>query len=241
VQTGKKCVQCSTLNEPGAVYCRSCHKYLLGRSSGREKKRTIWGIEGTPEDMVRPVSPPAECDSGRVRLVAVCPECGNKNAADEGVLPVSCSVCGYLFQMWLDRVITETEADQQPAVRELPEIPKQEPHSGSVPEGKKGKGPLARGGHDTSSLRFSVISSSGIMPEIMKESGNVIGRNGTAFRMIKTDQEVRVWHNRGGWYICADHGEPMYNGEIMTVGAEKRIFPGDQIMIGKERLSAEIY
>jgi hypothetical protein len=79
-----------------------------------------------------------------------------------------------------------------------------------------------------------------MVPESIKESGDIIGANGTVLKYIKTQQQVSVWHSPTGWYARTLQGQPLYNGVPVNVGMQIKLSDGDILTIEREQIRIEI-
>lgn len=244
MQTRRRCAQCNTLNDPEQVYCVNCGKYLRGKVVKQEERITIWGMGVKPNPVWGSSgvsSVPKKTLTGR--YVVICPECLSKHSAEPGKLPLSCMACGYFFQAGIDKVVLEgTAGNQKPAVNPSIKPPVNPVKQSDEPvKNNTGSGPLKRAANDTSSLRLICVTSGNIMPEMMKEIGNTIGKDGTIFKMLRTDQQLNIWHTRAGWYVRANSGFPLYNGSVMNQSVSKKLSDGDFLVIENEQFRVEIF
>lgn len=246
MQIRKRCVQCNTLNDPDRFYCVNCGKYLKGTVAEEKTRFTIWGTDDSP---VRPAPDKilsAAAVNVQTRQIVICPECSVECDAAGGVLPLSCPECGYFFQAGIDRIInTSDRADTNHKVTADPGSGRNSGTNSnqvnsSAGNTSTGRGPLPRAGRDSSSLRIISLSSDHLLPEMMKETGSIIGKNGTAFRAFKSKQQVSIWHTDTGWYVRAIFGTPLFNGVPMNQGASIKLSAGDKLDIDEEQFMAEI-
>lgn len=237
MQTRKKCVRCNTLNDADQMYCTNCGKYLLGKTARREQTVTVWGMDDSPAIDRSADTGPKHTPAAADRYVAVCPACGTENETQKDLLPLACAACGYFFQAGIDRPV-KASAD---AAQNKPK-----PAAQNTPSGRqnaaadRNDGPLPRTRKDTSTMRLIAISSQSVLPETMREAGNIIGKNGTAFRSLQTDQQLSIWHTPAGWYARATMGEPLFNGIPMTQGVQVRLSSGDLLILDQEQFMTEI-
>lgn len=227
MQTRKKCEQCNTLNDEKQIYCLNCGKYLKGKIIRNDEKLTIWGIDASPAKIV-------SGSDKKQKKVVVCPECSSKNNADDGVLPLSCSACGYFFQAGIDKVIDETDLTKCQVGDKTSNAPAKN-------DSDVQSSPLKRVSKDTTSLRMTVITSNTILPEVMREQGNVIGKNGTAFRSFVSNKQISIWHTPAGWYARATMGVPLFNGVPMNQGIQVKLSTGDLLVIDQEQFMVELF
>ena len=229
MQTKRKCERCNTLNDSGQTYCVNCGKYLRGKIVNKEAKFTIWGIDDSPAIDVGN----KDIDS---HAIVVCPECSSKCPVENGVLPLSCPACGYFFQAGVDKVINASGAKKEAKI-----VKTNLPCNNSSENKPIANGPLRKVERDATSLRLTAISSSNMLPEIMREAGNIIGKDGTVFKAIRTSQQLTIWHTAAGWYVRAIAGTPLYNGVPMNQGIQMKLSDGDFLMLEKEQFRVEIF
>lgn len=242
MQTRRKCEQCNTLNDDKQIYCVNCGKYLKGKIIKKDSKLTIWGIDDSPaknnitsgkvQDSIRKKSE---------RKIVICPECSTKFDVVDGGLPLSCSLCGYFFQAGIDKIINEydlTNADR--ADKGSTSLVTNQTTVQTSTTRSQG-GPLKRAAKDTTSLRINSITSSTIFPELMKEAGNIIGKNGTVFRGFVSNKQISIWHTTTGWYARATIGTPLYNGVPMNQGVQVKLSAGDLLVVDKEQFMIELF
>lgn len=245
MQIRKRCVQCNTLNDSDRFYCVNCGKYLKGTVAEDKKRFTIWGTDDSPVRSAPDNKRPAAVNV-RTRQIVICPECNAECDAEGGVLPLSCPECGYFFQAGIDRIINSSNrTDTNRNVTADPGRGRDsDNNTGQVNFGagniSAGRGPLPRAGRDSSALRIISLSSNHLLPEMMKETGNIIGKNGTAFRSFKSNQQVSIWHTDTGWYARAIFGTPLFNGVPMNQGASIKLSAGDKLDIDEGQFMTEI-
>lgn len=246
MQAARKCVRCNTLNEAGQLYCIKCGKYL-SKEGKASRNPTIWDINADRDDGIlaqNSVASKKQSDD-LPRYVVICPQCKSAIAADNGVVPLACDQCGYFFQAGIDRIVpnqpqvkcTSDFSNSGNDIRKPASITMDNKVPKSIP---KKSGPLASARRDESTLRLIVISKNGIPPEKVKESGDIIGANGTVLKTIKSQQQISIWHSPAGWYIRSLAGAPLYNGVPVNAGMQIKLSDGDMITIDKEQVRIEI-
>ena len=239
MQTIRKCEQCNTLNENQKIYCVNCGKYLRGKVSQKESKLTIWGIDATPSSDSRVVVQTQKTGQTGSEQVVVCPECLSKCPVKDGVLPLSCAGCGYFFQAGIDEIVNVADLVKR-------DMKKDAHAAGKTPAGVQNTpvvsldGPLKSVACDNTSLRITSLTSHTFLPEMMKEAGNIIGKNGTAFRGFVSNKQVSIWHTSSGWYARATIGTPLHNGVPMNQGVQKKLSAGDLLIMDQEQFMVEI-
>lgn len=236
MQTKRKCVHCNTLNDPGRIYCIQCGKYLKARTVSSAKPVTVWGF-GNTDPWSPPADNPQKSASADSSYYAVCPQCSEKCTAAGGHLPVMCPQCGYFFQAGIDQVVSEGDLQKQAEPVKTAPV---EPQPVSAPQPMKKSGPMPSSSYDTSKCRLIAFSAADLMPEMMKESGNIIGSGGTVFRKLKTDQRLFIWHSATGWYLRAEKGHIYLNGSELNLGVERKLADGNSLIIGNVEFRAEI-
>ena len=221
----------------------NCGKYLRGKIIPQDNKLTIWRIDGSPvrdanandRDKVK------EDRSRSKKKIVICPDCSTKINADNGVLPLSCPMCGYYFQDGVDKIINEFEGTKPKKTDTEGDARLKYSDRVRTDTVKKQEGPLKRVTKDTTSLRITSITSNAILPELMKEAGNVIGKNGTVFRRFTSDKQLSIWHTAAGWYARATIGTPLFNGIPMNQGIQVKLSEGDLLVIDQEQFMVELF
>ena len=200
---------------------------------------TIWGMDDSPARSLPDNRNGAAAKQTVAKQIVICPECATVCDAVNGGLPISCSVCGYFFQAGIDKIISS--ADRKSTVdKTVPVADAAKAKRDDSKPAAKGQGPLRRVSKDSTSLRIISLTSNHILPEMMKEAGNVIGRNGTVLKKFKSDQQISIWHTDAGWYIRATMGTPLINGVPMNQGVQMKLFAGDLIVMDREQFVVEL-
>lgn len=182
-----------------------------------------------------------DSDKRSAKMIVVCPECSTKSNADNGVLPLSCSACGYFFQAGIDKIISEADLkDNKKTVKGF-SVPAKVSSTVNTDTARVQGGPLKRVTKDTTSLRITSITSNTFLPELMKEAGNIIGKNGTVFRSFVSNKQISIWHTATGWYARATIGTPLYNGVPMNQGVQVKLSAGDLLVIDQEQFMIELF
>lgn len=241
MQTRRKCEQCNTLNDEKQIYCANCGKYLRGKVTKKDNKLTIWGIDESPAKDYGTLGKEQNTNPGSAKMIVVCPECSTKSNADNGVLPLSCSACGYFFQAGIDKIISEADLkDNKKTVKGF-SVPAKVSSTVNTDTARAQGGPLKRVTKDTTSLRITSITSNTFLPELMKEAGNIIGKNGTVFRSFVSNKQISIWHTATGWYARATIGTPLYNGVPMNQGVQVKLSAGDLLVIDQKQFMIELF
>lgn len=242
MQTRRKCEQCNTLNDDKQIYCVNCGKYLKGKIVKKDNKLTIWGIDDSP---ARNHNTQSKTQNSIVqrggKKIVVCPECSTQFNVVDGILPLSCSACGYFFQAGIDKIICESDLKNAKRVDKGAVSPVTNQTHVQTSTTRSLGGPLKRATKDTTSLRITSITSSTILPEVMKEAGNIIGKNGTVFQGFVSNKQISIWHTTTGWYARATIGIPLYNGVPMNQGVQVKLSAGDLLVIDQEQFMMEIF
>lgn len=241
MQRGKRCGRCNILNDPDRTYCVNCGKYLNGKVDVKKNRVTVWGRDERPEMDVENVGCSPRMNRKAGGYVVICPECLTENEALNGILPLACSACGYFFQAGIDKIVSLSDKPKENGKKKVDSGAKREE---STPVNNAGGndvgGPMRRAAKDSSALRLVSISSNTLLPEMMKETGNIIGQNGTAFQGIQTSQQITVWHSLTGWYARATAGTPLFNGVPMNQGIQVKLSAGDLLVLDQEQFMVEI-
>ena len=242
MQTRRKCEQCNTLNDDKQIYCVNCGKYLKGKIVKKDNKLTIWGTDDSP---ARNHNTQSKTQNSIVqrggKKIVVCPECSTHFNVMDGVLPLSCSACGYFFQAGIDKIIYESDLRNTKRVDKGTDAQVTNHVSDKTSTVRNQGGPLKRVAKDTTSLRITSITSHTLLPELMKEAGNIIGKNGTVFRGFVSNKQISIWHTTTGWYARATIGTPLYNGVPMNQGVQVKLSAGDLLVIDQEQFMIELF
>lgn len=242
MQIGRKCEQCNTLNDDNQIYCVNCGKYLKGKILKKDSKLTVWGIDDSPARNNTTSGKVQDSTRQRsIKKIVVCPECSTKFYVDDGVLPLSCSACGYFFQAGIDKIISESDMTNTKSIDKGSALSVMAHVSIKTNTLKNQGGPLKRAVRDTTTLRITSITSNTILPEVMKEAGNIIGKNGTVFRSFSSNKQISIWHTTTGWYVRATIGIPLYNGVPMSRGIQIKLSAGDLLVIDQEQFMVELF
>lgn len=220
----------------------NCGKYLKGKIVKKDNKLTIWGIDDPPAR--NNTTSGRSQDSTRknsAKKIVICPECSSKFDVVDGVLPLSCSSCGYFFQAGIDKIINESDLTNVNRVDKESATTVTNQTTVQTSTTRSQGGPLKRVAKDTTSLRITSITSSIILPELMKEAGNIIGKNGTVFRSFVSNKQISIWHTTTGWYARATIGTPLYNGVPMNQGVQVKLSAGDLLVVDQEQFMMEIF
>ena len=240
MQTRRKCEQCNTLNDVKQTYCVNCGKYLKGKISQKDSKLTIWGVDESKGKCHIDSVQSHRASHQAPQMVVVCPECLTKSDVNDHVLPLSCPVCGYFFQAGIDRIVSAADAATGKTVDASSTSVNRRTVITPTPAPLK-TGPLQTAAHDTTSLRITSITSNTLLPEFMKEVGNILGKNGTVFRAFTSNMQISIWHTSTGWYARATIGMPLYNGVPMNQGNQVKLSAGDLLVIDREQFMIEIF
>ena len=247
MQAVRRCVQCNAENGLEQIYCIKCGKFLP-KINKSKRNITVWDM-GNDEDIV--VSNKThnaikiKSDSPQ-RFVVVCPQCAQMTAVENSVIPLACDQCGYFFQAGIDKVVPEPS--QSVKVSDFPVIRDSKTQDKTtlakvtpkVASGASKKNPLGGSKGDSSSMRLIIISKSGVIPEKVKESGEIVGTNGTILISIKTSQQISIWHSPAGWYARTLAGSPLYNGVPVNAGMQIKLNDGDILTVEKDQVRVEI-
>ena len=237
----KRCGRCNTLNDPDRTYCINCGKYLKGKVDAKKTRVTVWGKDAPPGIDVENSGCSPRMNRKADGYVVICPECSTENEASNGILPLTCSVCGYFFQAGIDKIISASDEQKENGEKMVDSGAKQEESTSVNSEGGNDMGgPMRRAAKDNSALRLVSISSNTLLPEMMKETGNIIGQNGTVFQGIQTSQQITIWHSLTGWYARATASTPLFNGVPMNRGIQVKLSAGDLLVLDQEQFMVEI-
>ena len=241
MQKRRKCEQCNTLNSDKQIYCVNCGKYLKGKIVKKDNKMTIWVIDDSPAKDNGTIDKTKKTIQRSTKKIVVCPKCSTKTSADNGVLPLSCSACGYFFQAGIDKIISESDLMNAKKLDKGPSVTSQDNFTVKTDTARVQTGPLKKAVKDTTSLRITSITSNTILPEVMREAGNIIGKNGTVFQSFVSNKQITIWHTSTGWYARATIGTILYNGVPMNQGVQVKLSVGDLLVIDREQFMVELY
>lgn len=241
MQTKIKCEQCNTLNDETQIYCVNCGKYLGGKVTPKNNKLTIWEIDESLDKDNCTFDKAKKAIQRSTKKIVVCPECSAKARVDNGVLPLSCPVCGYFFQTGIDKIISESDLMNAEKLDKGSSVTSKDNSTVKTDTARVQTGPLKKAVKDTTSLRITSITSNTILPEVMREAGNIIGKNGTVFRSFVSNKQISIWHTFTGWYARATIGTPLYNGVPMNQGIQVKLSAGDLLVIDREQFMVELF
>lgn len=246
MQTVRKCVRCNASNEPGQLYCVKCGKYL-SKEDKTSKKITIWdtNVNQNNQVLANDTATAIEKSDDLPQYVVICPQCNSAVAAENEIVPLACDQCGYFFQAGIDKIVPYKPQKKQKSdflansgrnIKNI-DVAAGNPATKIMP---KKNGPLARARRDESLLRLIIISKTGMAPENIKESGDIIGANGTVLKFIKTQQQISLWHSPTGWYARVLNGQPLHNGVPVNAQIQIKLSDGDILTVEKEQIRVEI-
>lgn len=241
MQTKIKCEQCNTLNDETQIYCVNCGKYLGAKVTPKNNKLTIWEIDESLDKDNGTFDKAKKAIQRSTEKIVVCPECSAKARVDNEVLPLSCPVCGYFFQSGIDKIISESDLMNAKKLDKGSSVTSKDNSTVKTDTARVQTGPLKKAVKDTTSLRITSITSNTILPEVMREAGNIIGKNGTVFRSFVSNKQISIWHTFTGWYARATIGTPLYNGVPMNQGIQVKLSAGDLLVIDREQFMVELY
>ncbi len=226
-------MRCSALNPPEQIYCLKCGKFLSGQNQALKASPTVWDL-GQSRQAKNHIQTMKAVPSEE--YVVVCPQCNLEESVTNGIMPLACGQCGYFFQAGIDKIISKNDAKKQQS-NPMEPVPVQAPSTASS---SKQKGPLARRDNDTTSLRLIMLSQQNIMPQRVKEAGEILGKDGTILKQVKTSQQLSIWHSPAGWYMRALNGHPLYNGVPLNENQQMKLSDGDMLTIEREQIRVEI-
>lgn len=250
METRKKCAQCNTLNDGNRIYCINCGKYLKGRVVKQEENVTIWGIDDSLGDIFHDSDSTFENNSQNnfsngIKRVVICPDCGLNAPVIKDSYPTSCISCGYFFQYGIDKITEYNDAHANDSTKGIGAAADVKPgeQTGQASDrnaSSRGSGPLGRASKDDTSLRLVSITGNQL-PVMMRESGNIVGKNGTAFTDIISEGQISIWHTATGWYARALSGSVLFNGVLMNQGVQVKLSSGDLFVMDKAQFSVDIF
>ena len=171
--------------------------------------------------------------------VVICPQCKQVEKTSDSVLPMTCSSCGYFFQIGVDKIILFSELNKQ-KVSSTNDVDKRNDVNEVLDEDLKMKRIKKVRKEDTSSLRLIVRSDSSILPQKINPLGDIIGLNGTVLKQLKTESQIKINRTPTGWYIEVLEGDCIVGNVHMNKMVQRKLAHGDYLVIGKHQIFVEI-
>lgn len=253
--TRKKCRHCNTDNSADVLYCVACGKYLASIKSNDAESLNMrgYGLQSTavsPRDLIA-FNSPSHNDASNALLdkgfVVICPVCQHHIPTSKDVLPMSCSGCGYFFQVGLDKVVKEgdiqdsaivTSKESSPLSIDLTDFDRV---SLNTPQ-KIGshKSPMPTVNIDNSQLRLFWMNRINEMPIQIPHKGVTLGSEGVLLKNLPSDTLFMIWHTPAGWYLRSIRGIVLYNGTPINLNIDRRLLNNDSLIIGNEQFRVEV-
>lgn len=233
----KRCVQCSYDNPINQIYCLKCGKFLRNNN---DSVVSIWTTPATEMSGVGTnVINNSNSNNTKDYKVVICPQCKQVEKTPDSVLPMTCSSCGYFFQIGVDKIILFSEVNK-PKVSSTNDEDKKNDVNGIQDEGPKIKKIRKVRKEDTSTLRLIVRSDSSILPQKINPLGDIIGLNGTVLKQLKTESQIKINRTPTGWYIEVLEGDCVVGNVHMNKMVQRKLMHGDYLVIGRYQIFAEI-
>ncbi len=230
MQGTKRCAYCNYVNPANQLYCSKCRRYLAEQSPDK-KKITVWGLRASGKSIANPLDSdtPVQSDESYV----ICPQCGQTQDVINGVMPLSCDVCGYMYQFGIDKIVSGRDLNNL-APKDDENIKVQTPNPGedtpSMPSPKTKE----------TEMRLIIRDMPGQSPEKVSPFGDVIGSKGTVLKNLDISCTIKIFRAPTGWYINVLDGEAMVNGDILNNQIERRLDNGSSILVDDHTIFVEI-
>lgn len=236
----KRCVQCSYDNPSNQIYCLKCGKFLRKNNDSVVSSPNIWTTPATKLSGVgaNVINNPNSNNTKDYKVV-ICPQCKQVEKTPDSVLPMTCSSCGYFFQIGVDKIIPFSEVNKQ-KVSSTNDAGKRDDENEIHAENLKIKKIKKVRKEDTSSLRLIVRSDSSILPQKINPLGDIIGLNGTVLKQLKTESQIKINRTPTGWYIEVLEGDCIVGNVHMNKMVQRKLVHGDYLVIGKNQIFVEI-
>ena len=235
----KRCVQCSYDNPGNQIYCLKCGKFLRKNNDSVVSSPNIWTTPTTKLSGVgtNVINNPNSNNTKDYKVV-ICPQCKQVEKTPDSALPMTCSSCGYFFQIGVDKIIPFSEVNKQ-KVSSTNDAGKRDDEN-EIQEDLKIKKIKKVRKEDTSSLRLIVRSDSSILPQKINPLGDIIGLNGTVLKQLKTESQIKINRTPTGWYIEVLEGDCIVGNVHMNKMVQRKLVHGDYLVIGKNQIFVEI-
>ena len=236
----KRCVQCSYDNPSNQIYCLKCGKFLRKNNDSVVSSPNIWTtptikLSGVGTNVINNPN----SNNAKDHKVVICPQCKQVEKTPNSVLPMTCSSCGYFFQIGVDKIILFSELNKQ-KVSSTNDGDKRNDVNEVQDEDLKIKRIKKARKEDTSSLRLIVRSDSSILPQKINPLGDIIGLNGTVLKQLKTESQIKINRTPTGWYIEVLEGDCIVGNVHMNKMVQRKLVHGDYLVIGKHQIFVEI-
>ena len=186
-------------------------------------------------------------NSSNKGYVVICPVCQYHAPAKKGVLPMSCSNCGYFFQVGLDLIVKDdalqdSVSSQQSITSSTNPIQakQQISNKSSMPSSASPKSPMPTVSMDNSQLRLFWLNRINEMPIQIPHKGVTLGSKGVLLKEILGNTLFMIWHTPAGWYLRCVNGTVLYNGTPINLNIDTRLLNNDSIIIGDEQFRVEV-
>lgn len=205
------------------------------------------------------LSAPTSCDLDNINTksttsnasnsgyVVICPVCQYHAPTKNGVLPMSCSNCGYFFQVGLDLIVKDgalqdSVSNQQSNTSSTPPIQtkQQVSNRSSIPASSSLKSPMPTVSKDNSQLRLFWLNRINEMPIQIPHKGVTLGSKGVLLKEIPGNTLFMIWHTPAGWYLRCINGTVLYNGAPINLNIDTRLLNNDSIIIDDEQFRVEV-
>lgn len=240
----KRCVQCSYENPNNQIYCLKCGKFLKKNSGSVVSSPTIWTTPATSlsGEVTNAISKSNSIGISKDYKVVICPQCKQVEKTPDNVLPMTCSNCGYFFQIGVDKIIFFSQLNKQKSVSNNANGNKDTDinvsNTQNVDSGTKKSKRVRK--EDNTSLRLIVRSDSSILPQKINPLGDIIGLNGTVLKQLKIDSQLKINRTPTGWYIEVLEGDCIVGNVHMNKMVQRKLVHGDYLVIGKNQIFVEI-
>lgn len=239
----KRCVQCSYDNPGNQIYCLKCGKFLRKNNDSVASSPNIWTTPATKLGGVdsNVINNP-NSNNAKDYKVVICPQCKQVEKISNSVLPMTCSSCGYFFQIGVDRIILYSELNKQRDTTTNTNdirVTRNNVNEDQSENLKIKKIKRVRK-EDNTSLRLIVRSDASILPQKINPLGDIIGLNGTVLKQLKTESQIKINRTPTGWYIEVLEGDCIVGNVHMNKMVQRKLVHGDYLVIGKNQIFVEI-
>lgn len=250
--TRKKCRHCNTENTENALYCIACGKYLSVNKFNCNELQEMCGygsLSSTPAniDLENSNSLLNTSSSENEEYIVICPVCQCHSPTKKETLPISCTNCGYYFQVGLDVILKKDSMKKNVLVGTVGNnsIDSDKSKTNLNVSAQKAdistrKMPMPVVNKDSSQLRLFWMNRNNEMPIQIPDKGATLGSKGLLLNNISGDNLFMIWHTVTGWYLRIISGNVLYNGAPINLNIDKRLLNNDSLIIGNEQFRVEV-
>ena len=237
--TRKKCRHCNTDNPAGALYCVACGKYLVSKKMSNENE--LQAMSGYGISLGASASDDLNNTNSQYRV------CKYHAPTKKGILPMSCSNCGYFFQVGLDLIVKDDALQDSISIQQsstsstnTPQVKQHVSNSSSMSSPTPLKPPMPTVSKDNSQLRLFWLNRINEMPIQIPHKGVTLGSKGVLLKEIPGNTLFMIWHTPAGWYLRCINETLLYNGAPINLNIDTRLLNNDSIIISDEQFRVEV-